>query len=60
MWNDGVVIPQPPIQRAMKELVGALKEQDTFEVKDFTPYRHGEMDRLVVRTLSGDILSAVD
>ncbi|KAL1698979.1 amidase signature domain-containing protein [Schizophyllum commune] len=47
MWNDGVVVPQPPIQRAMKALVGALEEQGVFEVKDFTPYRHGEMDRLV-------------
>ena len=48
MWSDGVVVPQPPIQRAMKALVSALKEQGMFEVKDFAPYRHGEMDRLVV------------
>ncbi|KAL1731553.1 amidase signature domain-containing protein [Schizophyllum commune] len=47
MWNDGVVVPQPPIQRAMRALVGALEEQGIFEIKDFTPYRHGEMDRLV-------------
>ena len=60
MWNDGVVVPQPPIQRAMKALVGALEEQGSFEIKDFTPYRHGEMDRLVVRTLSVEILSTVD
>ncbi|KAL1748247.1 amidase signature domain-containing protein [Schizophyllum fasciatum] len=47
MWHDGVVTPQPPIQRAIRELVRALREQGVFEIKDYAPYRHAEMDKLV-------------
>ncbi|KAK7468691.1 hypothetical protein VKT23_003194 [Stygiomarasmius scandens] len=43
MWNDGVVHPQPPIRRALKELVDALKKTDAFEIVDYEPKYHAEL-----------------
>ncbi|KAL1409385.1 hypothetical protein Q8F55_003368 [Vanrija albida] len=41
MWDDGVVVPQPPMRRALKAAVDRLKSQG-YDVVDFTPYRTAE------------------
>jgi amidase len=43
MRNDGVVIPHPPMQRAIEITVERLNKSDRFDVVDFEPYqqRHG-------------------
>ncbi|KAJ7187227.1 amidase signature domain-containing protein [Mycena filopes] len=47
MWHDGVVLPQPPIRRALKTLVEALKKNPSkFEVVDYAPYKHFEAGEL--------------
>jgi amidase len=48
MWHDGVVLPQPPIRRALKTLVEALKQDTAFELVDYAPFKHFEVDELVV------------
>ena len=40
MWHDGVVHPQPPISRALREVVRKLKEIEEIEVFDWLPYKH--------------------
>ncbi|KAK7002477.1 amidase domain-containing protein [Favolaschia claudopus] len=47
MWHDEIVMPQPPIGRALKALVDVLKEQPGFEVMDYKPYKHLEAGALV-------------
>ncbi|KAF1810440.1 putative glutamyl-tRNA amidotransferase subunit A [Eremomyces bilateralis CBS 781.70] len=42
MWDDGVVKPHPPVQRALRELVEALKEIDGVEIRDWEPYHHDQ------------------
>ncbi|KAJ7185021.1 amidase signature domain-containing protein [Mycena filopes] len=43
IWDDGVVLPQPPTRRALKTLVAALKKRDsTFEVVEYQPFKHFE------------------
>jgi len=42
MWHDGVVQPHPPVTRALREVVGKLKEMRPLEIIDWTPYRHDE------------------
>ncbi|WVQ75518.1 hypothetical protein IAR50_005143 [Cryptococcus sp. DSM 104548] len=46
MWDDGVVVPQPPIQRALKTAVEKLKKAG-FEVVDFEPFRAAESWELI-------------
>ncbi|KAJ6632216.1 amidase signature domain-containing protein [Mycena sp. CBHHK59/15] len=46
MWHDGVVLPQPPIRRALNTLVNALKKDLAFEVVDYEPYKHLEAAEL--------------
>ncbi|KAJ7030973.1 amidase signature domain-containing protein [Mycena alexandri] len=46
MWHDGVVVPQPPIRRALKTLVEALKKDSTFEIVSYEPYKHFEAGEL--------------
>ncbi|KAJ6632201.1 amidase signature domain-containing protein [Mycena sp. CBHHK59/15] len=46
MWHDGVVLPQPPIRRALKTMVDALKSDPSFEVVDYQPYKHFEASEL--------------
>lgn len=41
MWNDGMVTPTPPVQRALKETVGKLK-QAGHEIVDWEPREHAE------------------
>ncbi|ORY24225.1 amidase signature domain-containing protein [Naematelia encephala] len=40
MSNDGVVIPQPPIRRALRTVAKALAADKQFELVDFIPYEH--------------------
>jgi Asp-tRNA(Asn)/Glu-tRNA(Gln) amidotransferase A subunit family amidase len=42
MWNDGVVIPHPPITRALREAVSHLRTLPNVEVVDWRPYLHDE------------------
>lgn len=41
MWDDGVVLPQPPMRRALAAAVERLKKAG-YEVVDFKPYRTQE------------------
>jgi amidase len=42
MWHDTVVLPHPPITRALQELADKLKRVPHVEVTDFAPYKHDE------------------
>ncbi|KAL9610378.1 MAG: hypothetical protein Q9167_004918 [Letrouitia subvulpina] len=42
MWHDGVVLPHPPITRAMRMLVQVLKQRPKVEIVDFPAYLHDE------------------
>ncbi|KAJ6538816.1 amidase signature domain-containing protein [Mycena vulgaris] len=42
MWHDGVVLPQPPIRRALKALVDELTKNSAFEAVEYVPFKHFE------------------
>lgn len=42
MWNDEVVLPHPPVRRALREMVEKLRAIDSIEVVDWKPLRHAE------------------
>jgi amidase len=43
MWNDGVVVPHPPVTRALKEVKAALeKYPDQFEITEWIPLNHAK------------------
>ncbi|OCH96192.1 general amidase [Obba rivulosa] len=42
LWNDGIMIPQPPIRRALEEVKRAL-EQAGHTCIDWIPLKHGEL-----------------
>ncbi|KAJ7678343.1 amidase signature domain-containing protein [Mycena rosella] len=46
MWHDGVVLPQPPVRRALEALVDVLRRDGAFEVVEYPPFRHGEAGAL--------------
>ncbi|KAF7333436.1 Amidase domain-containing protein [Mycena venus] len=47
MWHDGVVLPQPPIRRALKTLVDVLRQDPVkFEIVDYPPFKHFEAGEL--------------
>ncbi|KAJ7653367.1 amidase signature domain-containing protein [Mycena rosella] len=46
MWHDGVVLPQPPIRRALKTLVDALSKDPAFEMVEYAPFKHFEASEL--------------
>jgi len=46
MWHDDVVLPQPPIRRALKMLVDVLKKDLAFEIVDYKPFKHFEAGEL--------------
>lgn len=48
LWNDGVVIPTPPVQRALKETVEKLKEAG-HELVDWKSEGHMDGLKLMVR-----------
>lgn len=45
MWHDGVVYPQPPVQRALRELVDRLISISWIEVVDWVPWAHDDACR---------------
>ncbi|KAF7340781.1 Amidase domain-containing protein [Mycena sanguinolenta] len=42
MWHDDVVLPQPPIRRALKTLVDALIKDPGLELVEYKPFKHSE------------------
>ncbi|GKT96800.1 LOW QUALITY PROTEIN: acetamidase [Colletotrichum tofieldiae] len=41
MWNDGIVMPHPPVRRALEEVTSALRAHgDQFEVVQWIPLNH--------------------
>ncbi|KAG7010017.1 hypothetical protein G7Y79_00001g002890 [Physcia stellaris] len=54
LWNDGVVTPHPPVQRALKDVVARLREIDTVEVVDWEPYKHAFAWELIAKLYFGD------
>lgn len=50
MWHDGVVLPQPPIRRALKTLVDVLEDDAAFEIVEYKPFKHFEAGELAVRS----------
>jgi amidase len=48
MWHDGVVMPLPPMAKALQAAATRLKAAG-FEVKDYAPYRSSEAWDIIVR-----------
>lgn len=48
MWHDGVVLPLPPIRRALKTLVDALSKIPAFEIVEYAPFKHLQVSALAV------------
>ncbi|KAJ7450076.1 amidase signature domain-containing protein [Mycena galericulata] len=46
MWHDGVVLPQPPVLRALKTLVDVLKTNAAFDVVEYVPFKHFDAGEL--------------
>jgi amidase len=42
IWHDGVVMPHPPITRALREFVEKASSMPNVYVKNFSPYKHDE------------------
>ncbi|KAF2675444.1 amidase [Microthyrium microscopicum] len=42
MWHDEVVLPHPPINRALKNIVSRLSVLPNIAIADFKPYKHDE------------------
>lgn len=51
MWNDGIVTPSPPVARALKITVNALKNSG-HEIIEWEPTSHAEGNQLVVGDIS--------
>lgn len=49
-WDDGVVMPHPPVLRALKEVVASLQGADDVDVVQWSPYKHDEAWEIIVRT----------
>ncbi|KAK4495336.1 hypothetical protein PRZ48_013667 [Zasmidium cellare] len=47
MMNDGDIIPQPPVLRAMKWAEEKLSKSSNFVLKSFTPYKTAEAMKLL-------------
>ena len=47
LWNDGVVTPTPPVQRALRETVEKLRKAG-HEVVDWAPEGHPELTKMLV------------
>jgi amidase len=48
MWDDGVVKPHPPVQRAMKEVVEKLMAKGNVKIVEWKPYKHDECWKIIV------------
>jgi amidase len=51
LWEDGVVMPHPPITRALKGIAEGLKGIEGVEVVDWVPYKHDLAWEIIVRAL---------
>jgi amidase len=51
LWDDGVVKPHPPIERALRSIAEKLKVTEGFEVVDWVPYKHGPAWEIIVSYL---------
>lgn len=40
MWDDGIVVPHPPVRRALREVVEKLKKCQDVTVVEWKPYEH--------------------
>lgn len=75
MWWDEVVMPHPPIQRALKAAVGKLRaaghegkcyrryikdHADFITVVDFKPYKHGYSWEITVRSILVLFMPSID
>lgn len=49
MWDDKVVLPHPPVRRALREVVEKLRAIDNIEVVDWKPLRHAEAWEIIAR-----------
>lgn len=49
VWNDGIVVPTPPVSRALKETVERLRSAG-HELVDWNPALHGQALEFLVRT----------
>ncbi|KAG9235564.1 glutamyl-tRNA amidotransferase subunit A [Amylocarpus encephaloides] len=54
IWDDGVVKPSPPVQRALKEVVEKLKALPDVDVIDWAPYKHDEAMKLLTKLYAPD------
>ncbi|KAL3444543.1 amidase signature domain-containing protein [Aspergillus insuetus] len=54
MWDDGVVKPHPPVQRALRELVEKLRRHGDVEIIDWMPYNHQRGHEIFGRLLFAD------
>jgi hypothetical protein len=52
MWHDDVVLPQPPICRALKMLVDVLRTDPALEIVEYKPFKHLEAGALAVSRVS--------
>ena len=48
MWSDGIVNPQPPITRALKEVAEKLGATPEIEVVDWQPWKHDFASEILV------------
>jgi hypothetical protein len=60
MWHDGVVLPQPPIRRALKMLVDALSKSAAFEIVEYEPFKHLQASELAVSMRTSNISAWLD
>jgi len=42
MWDDGVVLPHPPVARALREFVQRARQAPHVQIVDFSAYKHDE------------------
>ena len=54
MWDDGIVRPHPPIERALWETVEKLRASPDIEVGSWTPYKHDYAWRLIASLYFAD------
>ena len=54
LWSDDVVKPHPPVIRALKEVVGKLKEVESIDLVDWKPYKHDEAWEIIASLYFAD------
>ncbi|KAJ4477186.1 amidase signature domain-containing protein [Lentinula aciculospora] len=54
MWDDGNVLPQPPVRRALKAMVETLRKTGNFDIIDYNPKYHKELVLMAQSLYFGD------